>query len=66
MSSSSLSHVEMNGYDHHVLLDCPLEPSMLKTLKLGLKEAVTCESRFGTCLFRFTTFLITIIIIIIP
>ena len=49
MSPSSLSHVEMNGYDHHVPLDCPTDPRMLKTLKAELKEAVTCERRFETC-----------------
>lgn len=51
MSPSSLSHVEMNGYDHHVPVDCPMDPWMLKTLNSGLKEAVICEREFGIVSF---------------
>ena len=51
MSPSSLSHAEMSGHDHHVPLDYPIDPWMLKTLKSGLKEAVTCERKFGSYFF---------------
>lgn len=45
MLTSSLSHVEMNEYVHHVPLDCPLYPWMLEWMTSVLKEVVICKHR---------------------